>query len=201
MSVNDSSRSFAPDKHLCSSCRRSQIFRLTCQRRVLLSRSPAPSAPARRRPSGWDDCSGLNRPGAVPPSTLLSPVTPPSRSSPKIDNDSSPSRDTAIPSWMPRPSRESVAMVAECSQQISSKFLDDGTMNDGPNILIVDDETNIRDLLLTSLRFAGFSAHAVANGAQAISAVLEQEPDLIVLDVMLPDMTGFGVAKRLRTSG
>jgi len=92
-------------------------------------------------------------------------------------------------------------MVAECSQQISSKLLDDGTMNDGPNILIVDDETNIRDLLLTSLRFAGFSAHAVANGAQAISAVLEQEPDLIVLDVMLPDMTGFGVAKRLRTSG
>src|SRR6218665_3325150 len=201
MSVNDSSRSFAPDKHLCSLSRRSQIFRLTCRRRVLLSRCPVPSAPARRRPSGWDDCSGLNSPGAVPPSTLLSRATLPIRSLLKIDNDSSPSRDTAIPSWMPRPSRESVAKVAERSQQISSKLLDDGIMNDGPNILIVDDETNIRDLLLTSLRFAGFSAHAVANGAQAISAVLEQEPDLIVLDVMLPDMTGFGVEKRLRTSG
>jgi two-component system OmpR family response regulator len=66
-------------------------------------------------------------------------------------------------------------------------------MSDGPKILIVDDEPNIRDLLTTSLRFAGFAVRAVGNGAQAISAVLEEEPDLIILDVMLPDMNGFGV--------
>ena len=60
-----------------------------------------------------------------------------------------------------------------------------------PRILIVDDEPNIRDLLITSLRFAGFQVRAVANGAQTISAVLEEEPDLIVLDVMLPDEDGF----------
>ena len=71
-------------------------------------------------------------------------------------------------------------------------------MTDGPRILIVDDEPNIRDLLTTSLRFAGFAVRAVGNGAQAISAVLEEEPDLIILDVMLPDMNGFGVTKRLR---
>ncbi|GAA2239927.1 response regulator transcription factor [Herbiconiux moechotypicola] len=71
----------------------------------------------------------------------------------------------------------------------------------GPRILIVDDEPNIRDLLTTSLRFAGFAVRAVSNGAQTISAVLEEEPDLIILDVMLPDMNGFGVTKRLRAAG
>ena len=71
----------------------------------------------------------------------------------------------------------------------------------GPRILIVDDEPNIRDLLTTSLRFAGFAVRAVGNGAATISAVLEEEPDLIVLDVMLPDMNGFSVTKRLRAAG
>ncbi|HEU0257122.1 MAG TPA: response regulator transcription factor [Microbacteriaceae bacterium] len=74
-------------------------------------------------------------------------------------------------------------------------------MEAGPRILIVDDEPNIRDLLTTSLRFAGFAVRAVANGAQTISAVLEEEPDLIILDVMLPDMNGFSVTKRLRGAG
>jgi len=64
-----------------------------------------------------------------------------------------------------------------------------------PRILVVDDEPNIRDLLVTSLRFAGYQVRAVANGAQTISAVLEEEPDLIILDVMLPDMNGFSVTK------
>ncbi len=41
----------------------------------------------------------------------------------------------------------------------------------------------------------------MGNGAQTISAVLEEEPDLIVLDVMLPDMNGFSVTKRLRSAG
>ena len=62
-------------------------------------------------------------------------------------------------------------------------------------ILVVDDEPNIRDLLSQSLRFAGFQVRTVINGAQTISAVLEEEPDLIVLDVMLPDMNGFSVTK------
>ena len=74
-------------------------------------------------------------------------------------------------------------------------------MADGPKVLVCDDEENIRDLLTTSLRFAGFYVRAVATGAQSISAVLEEEPDIIVLDVMLPDINGFGVTKRLRASG
>ena len=75
------------------------------------------------------------------------------------------------------------------------------TKTKGPRILIVDDEPSIRELLTTSLRFAGFGVRAVANGAQTISAVLEEEPDLIILDVMLPDMNGFSVTKSLRTHG
>ena len=71
-------------------------------------------------------------------------------------------------------------------------------MADGPKILIVDDEPNIRDLLTTSLRFAGFAVRAVGNGAAAISAVLEEEPDLIILDVMLPDINGKEVCQRVR---
>ncbi|WP_430591406.1 response regulator transcription factor [Humidisolicoccus flavus] len=74
-------------------------------------------------------------------------------------------------------------------------------MTDAPKILVVDDEPHIRDLLSTSLRFAGFHVRAVSNGAGAISAVLDDEPDLILLDVMLPDINGFGVTKRLRSSG
>ena len=69
-----------------------------------------------------------------------------------------------------------------------------------PKILVVDDEPHIRELLSTSLRFAGYDVRAVGAGAPAISAVLEDEPDLILLDVMLPDMNGFSVTKRLRAS-
>jgi two-component system OmpR family response regulator len=68
-------------------------------------------------------------------------------------------------------------------------------------VLVVDDEPNIRDLLATSLRFAGFSVHAVANGADAVYAAEKGEPDIILLDVMLPDMNGFSVTKKLRSMG
>jgi len=68
-------------------------------------------------------------------------------------------------------------------------------------VLIVDDEPNIRDLLATSLRFAGFSIHAVGNGADAVAAAERGEPDIILLDVMLPDMNGFSVTKKIRSMG
>ena len=68
-------------------------------------------------------------------------------------------------------------------------------------VLVVDDEPNIRDLLSTSLRFAGFSVHAVGNGADAVYAAEKGEPDIILLDVMLPDMSGFNVTKKLRSMG
>ena len=67
-------------------------------------------------------------------------------------------------------------------------------------LLVVDDEPNIRDLLASSLRFAGFEVVTAADGNGALKAAQAEgaEPDLIVLDVMLPDMDGFTVARRLR---
>lgn len=68
-------------------------------------------------------------------------------------------------------------------------------------ILVVDDEPNIRDLLTASLKFAGYEVASAANGNDAINRALDWEPDLILLDVMLPDISGFGVTKKLRGAG
>jgi two-component system, OmpR family, response regulator len=68
-------------------------------------------------------------------------------------------------------------------------------------LLVVEDEPNIRELLATSLRFAGFEVHVACDGATAIKQASDHEPDLVVLDVMLPDMDGFTVTRRLRDSG
>lgn len=68
-------------------------------------------------------------------------------------------------------------------------------------LLVVDDEPNIRELLSTSLRFAGFDVVAAGNGREALTAAEEHNPDLAVLDVMLPDMDGFTVTRRLRAAG
>ena len=68
-------------------------------------------------------------------------------------------------------------------------------------LLVVDDEPNIRDLLASSLRFAGFDVLAAQDGASAYHMAVEEHPDLIVLDVMLPDMDGFTVTRRLRDAG
>ncbi|RYV51258.1 response regulator transcription factor [Pengzhenrongella frigida] len=68
-------------------------------------------------------------------------------------------------------------------------------------LVVVDDEPNIRELLATSLRFAGFEVHAAGDGATALRLVKQVDPDLVVLDVMLPDMDGFTVTRRLREKG
>jgi len=66
------------------------------------------------------------------------------------------------------------------------------------SLLVVDDEPNIRELLSASLRFAGFRVVSAATGAEALAAVAREAPDLVLLDVMLPDMDGFAVVRRLR---
>ena len=68
-------------------------------------------------------------------------------------------------------------------------------------LLIVEDEPNIRELLATSLQFAGFEVHTAGDGHAAIAAAATHDPDLVVLDVMLPDMDGFEVTRKLRDSG
>src|SRR5215213_9535848 len=64
-------------------------------------------------------------------------------------------------------------------------------------VLVVDDEPNIVDVIAMALRFQGFAVESAGTGADALRAVDGFKPDLIVLDVMLPDMEGFEVARRL----
>ena len=68
----------------------------------------------------------------------------------------------------------------------------------GTRVLVVDDEPNIADVISIALRYNGYEVEAAADGQSALRAVSEFRPDLIVLDVMLPDLDGFEVAKRLR---
>lgn len=68
-------------------------------------------------------------------------------------------------------------------------------------VLVVDDEPNIRDLLSASLRFAGHQVATAANGNEAINKIIDTPPDLVLLDVMLPDISGFGVTKKIRSLG
>ncbi|HEY3562481.1 MAG TPA: response regulator transcription factor [Kribbella sp.] len=65
-------------------------------------------------------------------------------------------------------------------------------------LLVVDDEATVRELLSATLRFAGFEVTSAATAGEAVDAALEQPPDLVLLDVMLPDMDGFEVVRRLR---
>jgi two-component system OmpR family response regulator len=68
-------------------------------------------------------------------------------------------------------------------------------------ILVVEDEANIADLVAMALRYQGFEVETVSDGQGAIGAVDTFRPQLIILDVMLPDMDGFEVTKRLRGRG
>jgi DNA-binding response OmpR family regulator len=65
-------------------------------------------------------------------------------------------------------------------------------------VLVVDDEPNIVDVITMALRFQGFAVESAATGAGALAAVSEFRPDLIVLDVMLPDGDGFDFCRELR---
>ncbi|HVA42356.1 MAG TPA: response regulator transcription factor [Acidimicrobiales bacterium] len=68
-------------------------------------------------------------------------------------------------------------------------------------VLVVDDEQYIRDLVGTALRYEGFEVTEAATGRAALSAVSTARPDLVVLDVMLPDLDGLEVTRRLRSEG
>ncbi len=66
------------------------------------------------------------------------------------------------------------------------------------SVLVVDDEQPIRELVGMGLRYHGFEVTAVPSGRTALDEVRERRPDLVVLDVMLPDLDGFEVARRIR---
>jgi len=74
----------------------------------------------------------------------------------------------------------------------------EGMASRQPRVLVVDDEEHITELVAMGLGYNGFDVERVATGRDALAAVDRRKPDLIVLDVMLPDLDGFEVTRRLR---
>ena len=73
--------------------------------------------------------------------------------------------------------------------------------DDALRVLAVDDEESITDLLGMALRYEGFDVEVAHTGRQALRAVTDRRPHLLILDVMLPDLDGFEIAKRLASRG
>ncbi len=72
---------------------------------------------------------------------------------------------------------------------------------DAPLVLVVDDEENIRFLVESGLSLAGITTISAGDGRSALAAIAEHRPQLVVLDVMMPELDGFDVLRRLRESG
>ena len=64
-------------------------------------------------------------------------------------------------------------------------------------VLVVDDETPLAELLSMTVRYEGWRAYTAADGASALRQAREHRPDAVILDIMLPDMDGLAVLKRL----
>ncbi|WP_007510879.1 MULTISPECIES: response regulator transcription factor [Pseudofrankia] len=68
-------------------------------------------------------------------------------------------------------------------------------------VLVVDDEPSIRDAVATALRYEGFDVGEAATGRSALQSASEQPPDVVILDLMLPDIDGVKVCRQLRAAG
>ena len=75
------------------------------------------------------------------------------------------------------------------------------TARNKARILVVDDEPSIVDAVATALRYEGYEVDEARNGRDALASVATNEPDLVVLDWMLPDVPGIEVGRRLRERG
>jgi DNA-binding response OmpR family regulator len=74
-------------------------------------------------------------------------------------------------------------------------------MAEPARVLVVDDEPIVRDVLVRYLRQEGFQVGTAADGASALEVFADTEPDLVLLDLMLPRIDGFEVFRRIRTGG
>jgi two-component system OmpR family response regulator len=84
------------------------------------------------------------------------------------------------------------------AQHLHSNPWNDRWVAASVRILVVDDEPNITDLVATTLRYEGFDVAVASNGIEAIKEASDFRPDLVVLDVMLPDRSGFELLSRIR---
>src|SRR3954447_17288494 len=97
-----------------------------------------------------------------------------------------------------RPSKRSSWPSARRSQETPRNLSHNDLVSDSPvKVLVVDDEPNIVDVISMALRYEGFEVASAGTGQDALAQVDAFKPNLMVLDVMLPDMEGFEVAQRL----
>ena len=77
-----------------------------------------------------------------------------------------------------------------------------GVVSSGPkpDVLIVDDEPQVREVVATYLEREGFSVRSAADGQQALDEIAAKRPDAMVLDLMLPEVSGLEVLQRLRAT-
>ncbi|MEO5834324.1 MAG: response regulator transcription factor, partial [Nakamurella sp.] len=68
-------------------------------------------------------------------------------------------------------------------------------------LLVVDDEPSLQDIVATSMRFLGYQVSTASTGREAVKVAIADHPDLLILDVMLPDFDGIEVMKRIREAG
>ena len=67
-----------------------------------------------------------------------------------------------------------------------------------PKVLVAEDEKDIRDLIVYSLNYSGFEVVTAADGKEAVQKALEEKPDLIMLDVRMPRMTGYDACVKIK---
>jgi DNA-binding response OmpR family regulator len=94
------------------------------------------------------------------------------------------------------PQMDLAALLAQLKQHVQTTAMK--SKNGKPTILVVDDDASIRELLNQNLQEAGYQVRVAANGREALEQVRREPPDLVILDVMMPEMNGFDVAAVLK---
>jgi CheY-like chemotaxis protein len=84
--------------------------------------------------------------------------------------------------------------------QAEPRVAPESLIGHGERVLVVDDETDIRGTIAELLRYNGYRVDSVASGPEALAAVKSSAPDLVLLDLLLPGMSGIDVANQLRAS-
>src|SRR6185437_15435187 len=102
---------------------------------------------------------------------------------------------TDFAQWVDRPVRQGASVTTTSAPRPSSLLRSDGTP---VRVLVVDDEPNLADLLTMALRYEGWEIRTAHDGLSAVRLAREFKPDAVVLDVMLPDLNGLEVLRRLR---
>jgi CheY-like chemotaxis protein len=128
------------------------------------------------------------------PSTVVSPATqPPVVSGPQDSNVVAESQSSQAPA-SPEPQPANIQPQTETASQATS------TNSGAKRILLVEDDDALASVYQTRLQAEGFEMRRVPNGEEALAAALQYHPDLILLDVMMPRVSGFDVLDILRNT-